>query len=398
MAEMSWEDEREERRRKGVMGRTKGYMRLKGSQNLRQRLLLSTLSSTPILIEDIRDDDTWPGLRAHEVSFLRLLEKICDDCVVEINETGTKLKYKPGIVMGGKHIVHDCGVGRSIGYFLESLVVLGLFGKKPLSIRLKGITNDVKDPSVDTFRSTTVHILKRFGVPSEGLELKIESRGAPPSGGGEIILSVPVVPNSLTAVTWIDEGMVKRIRGVTFSTRVSVQFENTMIHAARGIFNRLLPDVHIFTDHKAGPQSGKSPGYGFSVVAETTSGCFISADTAVSYARGVEEDEFEDEEKKELTPPEDIGEQIASVLLGEIEQGGVVDSTHQGLLFLLCALCPQDVSKVRVGKLTPYSIETLRNIRDFLGVKFVIKPDPSTGTVILKCVGCGLKNLSRKVS
>lgn len=56
---------------------------------------------------------------------------------------------------------------------------------------------------------------------------------------------------------WKDVGMVKRIRGVTFSARVSVQFENSMRHAARGIFNRLLPDVHIFTDHKAGALSGK---------------------------------------------------------------------------------------------------------------------------------------------
>lgn len=62
---------------------------------------------------------------------------------------------------------------------------------------------------------------------------------------------------SVQAVNWLDEGMVKRIRGVTYSTRVSSQFENTMIHAARGIFNHLLPDVHIFTDHKAGPQAGK---------------------------------------------------------------------------------------------------------------------------------------------
>ena len=44
---------------------------------------------------------------------------------------------------------------------------------------------------------------------------------------------------------------------------------------------------------------------------------------------------MEDEEKKELIPPEDIGKQIASVLLGEIEQGGVVDSTHQ-----VCVLNP----------------------------------------------------------
>lgn len=62
---------------------------------------------------------------------------------------------------------------------------------------LSGITNDSKDPSVDTFRSTTLPILKRFGVPSEGLDLKIESRGVPPHGGGEVILSVPVVQKSL---------------------------------------------------------------------------------------------------------------------------------------------------------------------------------------------------------
>ena len=65
------------------------YKRLKGSQILRQRLLLATLSHTPVLIEDIRTDETWPGLRPHEVSFLRLMEKICDDSFIEINETGT---------------------------------------------------------------------------------------------------------------------------------------------------------------------------------------------------------------------------------------------------------------------------------------------------------------------
>ncbi|KAG9153493.1 hypothetical protein Leryth_018751 [Lithospermum erythrorhizon] len=244
----------------------------------------------------------------------------------------------------GRHLFHDCGLSRSMGYFMEPLIVLALFAKKPLTIRLKGITNDAKDPSVDTFRSTTLLMLKRFGVPAEGLELKIESRGVAPNGGGEVVLSVPVVQDCLKAMTWTDEGMVKRIRGVTFSTRVSVQFENTMIHAARGIFNRLLPDVHIFTDHKAGALAGNSPGYGISLVAETTSGCYISSDSAVSYARG-DEGDMDDEEKREPVPPEEIGEQIASLLLGEIEQGGVVDSTHQGLLFLLCALCPQDVSK-----------------------------------------------------
>ncbi|KAJ0976476.1 hypothetical protein J5N97_018441 [Dioscorea zingiberensis] len=375
------------------------YKRLKGSGQFRQRLVLATLSSTAVVIEDIRADDTSPGLRLHEVSLLRLLEKISDDCTVEINETGTKLRYKPGVVMGGKHLVHDCGLSRSIGYFLEPLIVLGIFGKKPLSIRLKGITNDPKDPSVDVFRMVTLHMLKHFGVPQEGLQFKIESRGAPPLGGGEVVLDLPIVHDSLKATTWVDEGMVKSIRGVTFSTRVSPQMGNRMVYAARGIFNRFIPDVHIFTDHRSGPSGGNSPGYGLSLVAETTTGCLISADSAVCYSHGDNMDAIEDsEEKPDLMPPEDVGVQAASMLLGEIEQGGVVDSTHQGLLFLLCALCPPDVSKVRVGKLTPYGIETLRHIRDFLGVKFVIKPEPITNTVTLKCVGCGMRNLSRKIA
>ena len=50
---------------------------------------------------------------------------------------------------------------------------------------------------------------------------------------------------------------MRRIRGYSFSARVSSQFENEMLHKARGIFNRLLPDVHIYTDHKAGAQAGQ---------------------------------------------------------------------------------------------------------------------------------------------
>ncbi|KAJ4823031.1 hypothetical protein Tsubulata_012346 [Turnera subulata] len=137
---------------------------------------------------------------------------------------------------------------------------------------------------------------------------------------------------ALQAVTWIDEGMGKRIRGVTFSARVSTQFENTMIHTARGIFTRLLPNIYTLITklvHKLESMFRLcSPGYGISLVAETTYGCFVSADTAVSYSREDEVTEIDDK-KKELLPPADVGEQIASVLLQEIEQGGVVDSRHQ---------------------------------------------------------------------
>lgn len=51
---------------------------------------------------------------------------------------GTKLRYKPGVIVGGRDLEHDCGVHRGIGYFLEPLILLGLFARAPISIRLKG--------------------------------------------------------------------------------------------------------------------------------------------------------------------------------------------------------------------------------------------------------------------
>lgn len=50
---------------------------------------------------------------------------------------------------------------------------------------------------------------------------------------------------------------MKKIRGVMFSTKVSSQFENSMIRAARGIVNPLVSDVHIFTYHRTGPLTRK---------------------------------------------------------------------------------------------------------------------------------------------
>lgn len=64
-------------------------LKFKGCQHFRQRLICSTLSGRAIRIDDIRAaDPESPGLRDFEASFLRLLEKLTNGCVVEINETG----------------------------------------------------------------------------------------------------------------------------------------------------------------------------------------------------------------------------------------------------------------------------------------------------------------------
>lgn len=62
--------------------------------------------------------------------------------------TGTVVTYHPGLLKGGRKLKHDCGTQRSIGYFLEFLVCLAPFCKRPVHITLTGITNKDEDPSV----------------------------------------------------------------------------------------------------------------------------------------------------------------------------------------------------------------------------------------------------------
>lgn len=42
----------------------------------------------------------------------------------------------------------------------------------------------------------------------------------------------------------------------------------------------------------------------------------------------------------------------------------------QGLVLLLCALGPEEMSEVRLGPLTPHAVRTLRHIREFFNVQF----------------------------
>ena len=63
-------------------------LKFSGSQHFRQRLVCATLSGRPIRIDGIREQDENPGIRDYEACLLRLIEKVTDGCVVEINETG----------------------------------------------------------------------------------------------------------------------------------------------------------------------------------------------------------------------------------------------------------------------------------------------------------------------
>jgi RNA 3'-terminal phosphate cyclase-like protein len=402
-----------------------------GAVQFRLRIAVSLLSHRPLLIKNIRADSLeHPGLQQHEASFLRLIDSMTNGTKIEINATGTQLRFYPGILTGGV-IQHACPVGnndktnlknnntdddendddminshiRSIGWYLEGILPLAPFGKEPLQVQFTGITDGLChiDPSCDYLRLSVLPIMMNqfhIGVSKDGVSdrdfmgpspprIQIVRRGAAPSGGGCVDLYCPMIYKELSPIDIVDPGMVKRIRGQAISTKiVSSSMTARVAYSAKGLLHRLLPDVWIHTDvHTMKNQNcGPNPSVSLLLTAESTTGVVITSECCLSTST---------KSAKEL--PEELGIRGAAMLLEEIRQGGCIDSSGgiQALVLLWMCLTPEDVSRIRVGTLTAYTISALRLYKQAFNIEFKVKPDPATKTVLMSCLGIGYRNMAR---
>jgi RNA 3'-terminal phosphate cyclase-like protein len=85
--------------------------------------------------------------------------------VVNINKTGTRVIFRPGIIdcNEGLPVEHECDLSRSITYYLEVVTILATFGKTVMNLTLNGNTDDNIDQSIDSFKASMVHLLGLFG-------------------------------------------------------------------------------------------------------------------------------------------------------------------------------------------------------------------------------------------
>lgn len=310
-----------------------------------------------------------------------------------------------GMLIGGK-IEHDCSPLRGVGYYIEFLMALGAFAKNPLHVILRGVTNNQTDPSPDLLKQSALPVLKKFFLVDDGLEIKILKRGAAPQGGGEVLFRCPV-RRVLKPQHFTDQGKIKRIRGVAWATRVSPAIPNRVIEACKGELLKFIPDVYIYTDHLPGVKAGKSPGFGLSLVAETTTGVTLCSEICSKPSDGLKTS------SAEPTVPEDLGVQGAHRLFEEIYRGGCVDSTGQSLFLLLMTMGQKDVSKVLIGPLSEYTVHFLRHLKDFFETVFKLESQKSqtddeddedenlrmgADKVLATGVGIGYTNLSKRTT
>lgn len=143
---------------------------------------------------------------------------------------------------------------------------------------------------------------------------------------------------------FLNDGLVKRIRGTCYASKASINVIGRIINSARSVFNDYIPDVWIYSEYSKGGKASKDPGYGVTVVAETTSGCMISFDKCFNHFG-----------KQEENTPEEMGRKAGVCLVDEIMNSGVVDSSFQTFCLILMALSGPKPSKIKLGRVTSYT-------------------------------------------
>lgn len=88
----------------------------KGSNHLKQKLILATISGKAVKITDIRK--SADGIHEFEINLIRLIDKLTNGTHIKLSPCGTEVEFSPGILHGGK-IEHSCCVDKSIGSFMK---------------------------------------------------------------------------------------------------------------------------------------------------------------------------------------------------------------------------------------------------------------------------------------
>jgi RNA 3'-terminal phosphate cyclase-like protein len=185
--------------------------------------------------------------------------------------------------------------------------------------------------------------------------MKIVKRGYLPEGGGHVHIIIPAI-RKFNKFNLEEKGYIKRVRGTCAGSKISTSILNQVKDKVKARMLEYLPDVWIYTDYFKGEKSSLSSGYSLSLQAETTTGATITFDAC--YESGT---------------PEQWAEKVVNSFLDELQNAGVISTNYQWFALTLMALSEKKTSSIKLGRISPFTVECLRSLKDTLGVVFEIE-------------------------
>lgn len=160
-----------------------------GGQIIRTSITLSSITKTPIQIDNIRKNRVKPGLQAQHLTSIKLLAKICNASVEGLKIGSTSIRFMPQQVESFS-LREDIGTAGSISLLLQVLIPAVAVARKSLKLTIIGGTDVQWSPTIDYTRFVLLEAYSRSGI---NFSLDVKKRGYYPKGGG--IVDAEVFPS-----------------------------------------------------------------------------------------------------------------------------------------------------------------------------------------------------------
>jgi len=159
-----------------------------GGQIIRTAVTLSSITGTPVEIENIRKGRNVPGLRPQHLTGIKILAKICDAKVEGLHVGSTVLRFFPSKINDAT-LDENVGTAGSIPLILQVLIPAVAISKKNLNLSIMGGTDVAWSPTSNYTQFVLKEAYSRIGI---NFSMDIKKRGYYPKGGG--LVDVQVLP------------------------------------------------------------------------------------------------------------------------------------------------------------------------------------------------------------
>jgi RNA 3'-terminal phosphate cyclase (ATP) len=339
---------------------------------LRVSIALSAVTGNPVRLYSIRAKRSPPGLRPQHVTAVKAVAQILDAEVSDLKVGSMEVSFSPKSPKSGRFLF-DAGTAASTTLILQSLMPTMGFAPNNVYVEVRGGTNAPWAPVVEYLQGVLLPTIGKMGLKGS---VSLLRRGFYPRGGGIVRASVEPVKN-LKPLVSTEFGEVRRIRGLSYSSRLPPHIVERMAKSAEqtlrasGYGNFEIELECLQPEH---PKCAIDPGCGVILFAELSSGAIIGSDSLGALGK----------------PAEKVGKEAATRLLDQLKTEAPVDKYLGDQLIVYMALA-DGYSKIRVSELTLHTITCIHVSEKIVGATFEVVGEQGKPATIA-CNGIGLVN------
>ena len=284
---------------------------------VRYTVALAALLGQPLHLFNARAKRPKPGLRPQHLSAVLACAELCGATTAGAHVGSSEFTFVPGKRISGGTFTWDIGTAGSATMLALGILPVACFADSPVIARITGGVFQDFAPSPHHMQHVLTPLLRRMGVT---MELRLLRAGYVPAGAGVIELRVQPTRHPLTALALTEQGIVRHVAGVAFSSHLQARrVSERMAQVCSQMLTEAGFSCRIDQVYDSAAQHA---GASLAVWAESATRCLFGADRAGALRRSSEA----------------IGQFVAQTFLADLSTGATVDRHIADQLVLFAAL------------------------------------------------------------